>query len=1158
MSARYCFQLLLLTSLMAACGGKKEDNANPAPVFKLLHGEETGVDFVNRLTENDTVNQLVYNYAYNGGGVAAGDLNNDGLEDLVFTGNNSPSKVYLNKGNMRFEDAGGKTGIRPSGWCTGVSIADVNNDGWNDVYVCRSGPDPNAEMRRNLLYINQGNGTFKEMGAAWGLDDAGYSTQAAFFDMDNDGDLDCYVANHALPFFKSLDVSFSRQMMKDDFNSQRMYENKGNSFVNISVTAGMDAMGYGLSATPGDFNRDGLTDLYVCNDYFIPDFFYINLGGGRFKECLKDYFKHTSLFSMGSDAADYNNDGWLDLFTCDMLPSDPRRYGLLQGPPGLDNFMVAQQHGYGPQFMHNALQTNINGKQFSDLGYLTGTARSDWSWSPLFADFNNDGWKDLYVTNGYLRDVNNLDFIIYMGRLQQKENRLPNFREIAEQLPYERLSNFMFRNKADGSFDLMTENWGTNHPSFSAGSAWCDLNNDGKLELVVNNIQDTAFIYQNISNDGNWLKIKLKGNKGYNSQGLGAKILALTDSGSIYSEINISKGYQGSVSPMGHIGLGKSDKIKELTVIWPGGAFQTLRDVKANQLLELSSDQASGSYQWATPNQEVLFEQASGPNFTHQEEDVQDFRREYLLPHRHSQLGPGMSVADVNGDGLEDVFIGNGRNKGGPKLFLQKSDGSFSPSAKAPWAGLRCDVMGNLLFDADNDGDADLYIVAGGSEYAWPSDAYAHQFYVNDGKGNFTAANDRIPNCNSSGSCIAAADYDLDGDLDLFVGGRLTPGYYPTAESRSYILRNDGGKFSDVTAQVFPGLQKPGLVCAAVWSDFNNDNKPDLVLTGEWMAPAFLENIGGAFTDRTEAFGMMNHVGWYNSLLPVDVDADGDMDYIAGNKGMNAHYRATPENPLGIYWNDFDNNGGMDLLLTYSMNGREYPINSYDELALQTPGLIRRKFLRYGDFAGKSVQELLEPDKLKNNYHATDFRNVLLRNNGNGFSVEALPWEAQAGPVYGLAPCDANRDGFTDILCIGNNYNTRVEFGYDDALNGLLLINDGSGHFRAVSGAVCGFYVPGDGKSLAAIQVKGDVHWLASQNNGALKSFKLAGKQTGYAAASMECSAQIQLKNGKTMKAEYYWGSGYLSSGTRFSPAGSNIKSITFSTAKGEKRTVQP
>lgn len=1158
MNATRGFRLTFFLVLISACG-KKQDASNAiAPVFKLLPGSETGVDFVNLLTEDDTVNQLVYNYAYNGGGVAAGDLNNDGLEDLVFTGNNSPSKVYLNKGNMRFEEAGAKTGIQPKGWCTGVSIVDVNNDGWNDVYICRSGPNPNQEMRKNLLYVNQGNGVFREMAAAWGLDDAGYSTQAAFFDMDNDGDLDCYVANHALPFFKSLDVPFSRTMMKDASNSQRMYENKGNKFENISAGAGMDAMGYGLSATPGDFNRDGLTDLYVCNDYFIPDYFYINLGGGRFKECLKDYFKHTSLFSMGSDAADYNNDGWMDLFTCDMLPSDPRRYGLLQGPPGLDNFMVAQQHGYGPQFMRNALQTNIQGKLFSDLSYVSGTARSDWSWSPLFADFNNDGWKDLYVTNGYLRDVNNLDFIIYMGRLQQKENRLPNFREIAEQLPYERLSNFMFRNKHNGSFDLMTENWGTNHPSFSAGSAWCDLNNDGKLELVVNNIQDTAFIYQNISNEGNWLKVKLKGKNGYNSQGLGAKILARTDSVEIYTEVNISKGYQGSVSPWAHLGLGKANKIKELTVIWPGGAFQTLRDVAVNKMLELSSDQASGNFQWPAVGAPELFEQAAGPAFTHQEEDVQDFRREYLLPHRHSQLGPGMAVADVNGDGLEDVFIGNGRNKGGPKLFLQKPDGNFAASGNAPWANSKSDVMGSLLFDADNDGDADLYMVAGGSEFAWPSDAYAHQFFTNDGKGNFSNATDKIPNCNSSGSCIAAADYDLDGDLDLFVGGRLTPGYYPTAESRSYILRNDGGRFSDVTAQLFSGLQKPGMVCAALWTDFNNDNKPDLLLTGEWMAPAFLENTGNGFADKTEVFGMMNHVGWYNSLLPVDVDADGDMDYIAGNKGLNSHYRATAEQPLGIYWNDFDNNGGMDLLLTYSINGREYPINSYDELALQTPGLIRRKFLRYGDFAGKSVQELLEAEKLKNNYHASNFQSVLLRNNGNGFSVEALPAEAQAGPVYGLAPCDANQDGFTDILCIGNNYNTRVEFGYDDALNGLLLLNDGTGYFRAVNGASCGFYVPGDGKSLAAIQVKGEIRWLAAQNNAALKSFRLKNTQKAYAALPGECAAQVVLNNGKTMKTECYWGSGYLSSGTRFIAAGKNIKSITFLTAKGGKRQVQP
>lgn len=1147
----------LLLSLSAAACGKKGGEETTGRMFQLMPAAETGVAFVNELTESDSMNQLIYNYAYNGGGVAAGDLNNDGLDDLIFTGNTSPSKVYFNQGEFKFKDVTQASGITPTGWCSGVNMVDINNDGWLDVYISRSGPDKNPANRANLLYINNKNGTFTEQAAAYGLADQGHTTQAAFFDMDNDGDLDCFVANHALPFFKSMDVTYSRSMMQDPWNSQRMYENKDGKFTDISKAAGMDAMGYGLSATPGDFNRDGLVDLYVCNDYFIPDFFYLNLGNGKFREALGDYFKHTSLFSMGSDAADYNNDGWTDLFTCDMLPTDPRRYALLQGPPGLDNFMVAQQHGYGPQFMHNTLQTNRSGKGFSDLAFLTGTAKTDWSWSPLFADFDNDGRKDLYVTNGYLRDVNNLDFIMYMGRLRQKENRGPNFREIANELPYERLSNFMYRNTGDLSFQLRTEEWGLNHPSFSAGSTIADLDNDGRMDLVVSNIQDTSFIYRNIGKQGNWLKAKLKGNGKANSFGLGAKLILETDSGRQFLEVNMTRGYQGSVSAVQHFGLGGAAAVKSLTVVWPGGSFQTIANPGINKTIELDAAQASGTWSWPEENPGFNFTSSPAPAMMHKEEDIPDFRREFLLPHRLSQLGPGLCAADVNGDGLDDVFAGNGRNGGGAKLWLQQTDGSFRAAGSNPWASIPADIMGCLFVDADNDGDPDLYVVPGGSEYGWPTDKYKHRFYLNDGKGNFSEDASRIPLCDASGSCVVAADYDLDGDLDLFVGGRMVPGMYPVADSRSYVLRNDGGKFADVTAQLFPGLQRPGMVCAAVWSDFNNDTYPDLILSGEWMPPVFLQNNAGrSFSDQTQAFGMHEQIGWFNSILPTDADNDGDMDYIIGNKGWNSQYRATRTEPLGVYWSDFDNNGRIDLLLTYSVNGREYPINSYDELALQTPGVIRRKFVRYGDFAGKPVQEVFEGGMLKTSMHANQFASLLLRNNGGSLSVETLPAEAQAAPLYGMLNLDVNGDGAEDIICVGNHYTTRVEFGYDNALNGLVLVNDGSGRYKAVDGRACGFVVPGDGKSLIAFGDKEQIKLLAAENNGPLRAFKPTLSWKRVAAQSGETHAIIELKGGKKRKVELFPGRGYLSQSAALVQGGETVQRIVFYKGGQVSRTV--
>ena len=1090
------FTAVLLASSLFSCGDSNDENVDV--LFEKIESDVTGIDFVNTVPENDTLNQFTYHYLYNGSGVAIGDINNDGKNDLYFSGNEKSSRLYLNKGDFKFEDITEKSGTGTKQWISGVTMVDVNNDGWLDIYACSSGPKQLKQSKRNLLFINQKDGTFKESAKEWGVDDSGNATCATFFDYDNDGDLDFYLGNHADQFFSNINTRFTPTLNMDEFNQQHFFRNDGNKFTDVSEKAGVVKMGYCLSAAAADYNNDGLTDLYVCNDYHVPDCYYINNGDGTFTDQFDVAFKHSSTNSMGSDVADVNNDGFSDLITVDMLSESPRRYMSLMGPKDYDYTMVGIKNGYKNQYMKNNLQMNLGNGHFADLSYLYGVAKSDWSWSPLLSDFNDDGFTDMFVSNGYYRDVTNLDFILYQSIVEQQQKRGLRHEELLKKLPYEKIQNFFFQNNQGQGFVNRASEVGLDDLTLSTGSATGDLDGDGRLDLVVCNQGEVPLVYKNIHTQNHFLNVKAEGSDRTNKFGIGCQLF-VSDSAGKYRkfEIQPSRGYQSSSEAIAHIGLGENESLSELVVVWPNGKAQILKDVSCDQTLVVKSADAnttwdrnlvrSGDIPFFTEN-----ESEWGLNFNHVEQENPDFKREPLLPHRYTTLGPGMSAGDVNGDGLQDLFVGNARESKGSTLFLLQKDGKYTVAGSQPWQSLDADVMGSLLFDCDGDRDLDLYVAVGGSEFEWPSNKYQHQLYLNDGKGNFSVAKDRLPNVISSSSSVSSADYDGDGDLDLFVAGRLMPGNWPTLEVRSYLLQNNGGKFRDVTAALAPDLENAGMICSAIFSDYNGDGKPDLLLAGEWMPLIFMENTGGKFVNKTGEVGDASLSGWMNSITPTDIDNDGDLDYIVGNKGNNSFIQAKVGSPTKVFWADFDGNGRQDIAMSYHYGGSDYPLFTMDEMGKAYPFFINKKFTTYNDFAGKTMEEIFGAEVLKqNSLTANYFSNFVAINNGGKFSFVELPMWAQAGPMFGTTVLDIDGNGFDDILCTGNNYNTRVPHGRDDAQPSFVLFNNG-GSFTYQSGSRNGLYNQDDGKSLILCPgANGQVRAIMANNNGKLRGYTL-------------------------------------------------------------------
>jgi len=1087
--------LLLLSLILQACHPEKSGSGTDTR-FTQLDAKETGIRFRNDVEYSEEYNTYTYRNYYNGAGVGLGDFNRDGLTDIYFCGNLVDNRLYINLGNLHFEDVTETAGVACKGvWSTGVSVADINGDGWSDIYVCKSGL-PDTPNRSNQLFINNGDLTFTDQAEAYGINDRGLSTHASFFDYDRDGDLDCYLLNNSFQSVTEFDLVEGARMVRDTLGANKLYRNEGDFFVDVSAEAGIygSKIGFGLGASVADLNRDGWMDLYVSNDFFERDYLYINNQDGTFSELLDEQLEETSLGAMGADIADINNDAWPDIFVTEMTAEGETRLKTKVLFEDWENYMNKVEKGYHHQFARNVLQLNNRNGSFSEIGRYSGVNATDWSWGALIMDLDNDGWRDLFVANGIYKDLLDRDYLDFYSNPALMRSVIKNEEQailsIIDRIPSERIPNYAYHNNGDLTFTNLSETWGLATPSHSNGAAYGDLDNDGDLDMVVNNVNMPSFLYRNNTREQsgtNFLSLAFSGT-GANSGAIGASATLYFQGNRSYQELLPMRGFKSSVDSRLHFGLGSTTWIDSIYIGWPDGSCSMIYDVPANQFITLNQSDALPCPSRPTTKMKPLMTRCDPPpgmNFKHVETNFNDFLREALLFLMHSNEGPRMTVGDVNGDRLDDLYICGAKGTAG-ELYIQNKQGFMRSNSSLFEKDSTSEETDCLLFDADGDGDLDLYVACGGNELSSSSSALADRLYLNNGKGTFSKSMQILPAGHyESSACVRSADFDGDGDLDLFVGIRLRPSLYGVPVD-GYLLENDGtGNFSSVTAEKAPGLKELGMITDMAWADVDGDKDPDMVIVGDWMPIKIFVNEQGRFTDRSGSCGLSGTEGWWNRIAAGDLDGDGDTDLVVGNQGLNSRFRASPEKPISMYVNDFDRNGNVEQIICAFNGDSSYPVAMKDDLVRQIPAL-GSVYKTFQSYSGQTIRDIFSEEILERSVvlMAHMLESVMLINNGQGsFQLKPLPAKSQLFPVYAIAIGDFDHDNVCDILLGGNQTRAKPETGTYSAGHGLFLQGRAGGIWQAVPADSSGFFTRGEIRDIKTIEIRGSREIVVARNN---------------------------------------------------------------------------
>jgi len=1112
---KYSIFILLTISVVSfdSCDNQSDyETYNQSGLFKLIDNTESNIDFINELDYTGKYNPYSYHNLFNGAGVGLGDINNDGLLDIYFCGNLVDNRLYLNKGNFKFKDITEKAGVACNNeWSAGVSMVDINGDGWLDIYVCQSGiissRDRYSELftRYNELFINNGDLTFTEMADEYGLSSVGLSTHAAFFDYDKDGDLDMYLLNNALRSASGFGKSGEQRNIRDPDGGNKFFRNENGHFTDVSEELGIygSSIGFGLGVSIGDINRDGWLDIYVSNDFFEKDYLYINKQGGAFSELMEDYCREISMGSMGSDIADINNDGFLDIITTEMTPEPEERLKTKALFESWTEYQGKVNQGYYHQFARNVLQLNNRNNTFSEIGRLAGVSTTDWSWGALIFDMDNDGWKDIFVANGIFKDLLDQDYLNLYSDPNVFRNMTRNRREailaMIEAMPSVRVPNYAFRNNKNLTFTNQAKNWGFSLPSFSNGAAYGDLDNDGDLDLVINNLNMAPFIYQNLSSEvmnKSYITFKLKGDK-QNLNAIGSRVTVFCDENMFYQEAIPMRGFESTSEHRLVFGLGDFQQIDSVWIEWPDDRYSKLYNLDVNQQILVSIQEASnGNLPFFVKREIPYFEEVTNQGilkYKHIENDFIDFDFHPLLFHMVSNEGPRMAVGDINNDGNDDVIIGGSKGKPA-EMFLQEKDEQFRNIHSSIFdLDSISEDTDCLLFDADNDGDLDLFISSGGNEFLPGSPSLENRIYFNDGWGNFTKFKKIMQDSGfESTACVSNTDFDSDGDQDLAVGIRLKSMAYGIPVN-GYILQNDGGgNFTDITADVAPGLMNIGLITDMEWADIDGDKDEDLVVVGEYMPLSVFINRDGKFENKTENYGLKNTSGWWRTINKADLDNDGDIDFIIGNHGLNSRFKASIETPITLFVNDFDKNGKIDQIICRYNGDKSYPMILRQDLIKQFP-FLKEKYPNYDSYKDQTIQDIFSPEQIQESVKrdVMILSSSVIINNGDGsMSVKILPVEAQFTPIYSILVLDINQDGNPDLLLGGNQYRSKPEVGIYDGSYGIALLGDGDGNFKSIDYRKSGFFTKGQIRDIKKIMIEGKVYIFVAINDGELKIFK--------------------------------------------------------------------